>query len=173
MGTLLKIGCGIAGALVLLAALAVGGILYLLYQWGQPHLWHETRSAGGQEAYLAHPAGSMERIYYSIGVKRHRARCTAVTLRGHDAPDWLRLAWQGETLVVRYGLPADAEARKVVTPARATGEHACPPDVQVRLVADPGLVHAPRPEEAPMPDGTAREPSPTPTATTAPPSPRR
>ena len=121
-------------------------VLFALLLWGfielmspEPHEYLPTRGPRGQVAHLERPGGTMEPIYYSVKV--HGAylagECTAVRLEGYEAERWVRLAWDGPALVVRYGLPRNPEAKgqAPVTPA----ESGCN-GVPVRIVRDDSLV---------------------------------
>lgn len=129
---------------VVLIVGATALVVYALSLWGLftimspgAHTYLETRSSDGRlAAHLERPGGSMEPIYYSVRLTGAQD-CTAITLRGYQAERWIRLAWDGATLVVRYALPDDPGA-KAVAPTAKHGADGCH-GVNTRIVEDPSL----------------------------------
>ena len=134
----LKIAAWVLLVLIVLFALLVWGFIEIMSP--DPHEYLTTRGPRGQVAHLERPGGSMEPIYYSVKVDRgFDGECTAARLEGYEAERWVRLAWDGPSLTVRYGLPRNPEA-KGLAPA-IPAEHACG-DLPVRIVEDASLVSA-------------------------------
>ncbi|QDZ07248.1 hypothetical protein FPZ24_06965 [Sphingomonas panacisoli] len=103
-----------------------------------PHVFLDTKSPDGKRtAHLERPGGSVEPIYYAVKVTGAGADCTAATLTGLQAERWVRLSWNVDALVVRYGLPSDPNA-KAVAPAARRGGDACH-GMTVRVIEDPSL----------------------------------
>lgn len=122
-------------ALAVMLGLSLWGVVKVMAP--DPHVFLETRSPGGTlTAHLERPGGTMEPIYYTVKVTGAQT-CTAAELKGLQAERWVRLSWAGETLVVRYGLPDDLNA-KAVAPKSKNGAEGCH-GMGVRVVEDPTL----------------------------------